>query len=56
MEIGKKQTVRTNVPGARPIILPTRKTPTTPKERPIHVPNWPTKQPVKAPVNVPAGK
>ena len=46
MEIGKTKTVRTNVPGSRPIVLPKKQ----PREKPIHVPNWPVKKPVEVPV------
>lgn len=42
MDIGKTKTVRTNVPGSRPVVLPKPK----PQPTPIHVPNWPTKKPV----------
>ena len=42
MDIGKTKTVRTNVPGARPVVIS--------KSKPIHVPNWPTKRPVSVPV------
>jgi hypothetical protein len=46
MDIGKPQKVRTNVPGARPIVVPKPK----PASRPISVPNWPVKKPVSVPV------
>lgn len=51
MEIGKVKIVRTNVPGATPVVIPKPK----PKERPIYVPNWPRKQPVSVPAKT-AGK
>jgi hypothetical protein len=51
MNIGEPKKNHTNVPGSRPVILPTPKK----KEQPIAVPNWPTKKPVQVPVRKPSG-
>lgn len=47
-DLGKVKRVHTNVPGAVPVVIPkrTQKPTSVPVQKPIHVPNWPTKKPV----------